>query len=132
MTAPGDPPSELAPLLKEALTWVIHLHSGEATQEDGDAVKRWRQQSEEHEQAFRDAVKLWRTFGAAARAATVATAAEPASPGDGADRALAHQSPRAVWRSDRRVSRDLFRDPAAVGPLAVVAGAFGGLSHRQG
>jgi transmembrane sensor len=68
-------------LLKEALAWVIRLHSGEATQEDGAAVKRWRQQSEEHEQAFRDAVKLWRAFGDATRAVAVPTiVAEPKRP----------------------------------------------------
>jgi transmembrane sensor len=80
VTAPGETPSELEPLLKEALRWVIRLHSGEATQEDADAIKRWRQQTDENEQAFRDAVKLWRTFGATARAAAVAAIAAPKRP----------------------------------------------------
>lgn len=67
MTAGDDIPSELDPLLRQALAWVIRLHSGEATSEDADALGVWRRHSAEHEAAFRDAVRLWRTFGEAAR-----------------------------------------------------------------
>jgi transmembrane sensor len=66
--APGETSTELSPLLKEALAWVIRLYSGEATTEDADAIQQWRQKSPEHEQAFREAVKLWRTLGDATRA----------------------------------------------------------------
>lgn len=58
---------ELGPLSKEALAWVVRLHSGAATAEDAELLKQWRSQSLEHEQAFREAVKLWRTFGDATR-----------------------------------------------------------------
>ncbi len=54
-------------MLREALAWVIRLHSGTATSDDAEAIAEWRRRSEEHEAAFRDAVKLWRTFGEATR-----------------------------------------------------------------
>ncbi len=59
----GDP----APLASEALAWVIRLHSGAATSDDAKVLAQWRGIDPEHETAFRDAIKLWRTFGAAAR-----------------------------------------------------------------
>lgn len=63
MTAPDEKCPELAPLLREALAWVIRLHSGAATSDDAEALDLWRHTDPEHEAAFRDAVKLWRTFG---------------------------------------------------------------------
>jgi transmembrane sensor len=60
-------PSELDPLLRQALAWVIRLHSGAATSGDAAALALWRQRSPEHEAAFRDAAMLWRSFGEAAR-----------------------------------------------------------------
>jgi transmembrane sensor len=67
LTAGNDIPSELDPLLRQALAWVIRLHSGSATSEDAAALGLWRQRSAEHEAAFRDAVRLWRSFGEATR-----------------------------------------------------------------
>ncbi|WP_454618479.1 FecR family protein [Bradyrhizobium cenepequi] len=67
MTAGDDIPSELDPLLRQALAWVIRLHSGSATSDDAAALALWRQRSAEHEAAFRDAVRLWRSFGEATR-----------------------------------------------------------------
>ena len=67
MTARDDTPSELDPLLRQALAWVIRLHSGAATSDDAAALTLWRQRSPEHELAFRDAVRLWRRLGEAAR-----------------------------------------------------------------
>lgn len=67
LTAGDDIPSELDPLLRQALAWVIRLHSGSATSEDAAALGLWRQRSAEHEAAFRDAVRLWRSFGEATR-----------------------------------------------------------------
>lgn len=63
LTAPDDIPPDLAPLLRQAIAWVIRLHSGVATSEDAEALAQWRGTSPEHEEAFRDALKLWRTFG---------------------------------------------------------------------
>lgn len=67
MTAGNDIPSELDPLLRQALAWVIRLHSGAATSDDAAALALWRQRDAEHEAAFRDAVRLWRSFGEATR-----------------------------------------------------------------
>ncbi len=61
-------PASVDPVLREALAWVIRLHSGTATSDDAEALAQWRRISPGHETAFRDAVKLWRTFGEATRA----------------------------------------------------------------
>jgi transmembrane sensor len=67
LNAADDIPSELDPLLRQALAWVIRLHSGTATADDAAALALWRSRSPEHEAAFRDAVRLWRSLGEAAR-----------------------------------------------------------------
>jgi transmembrane sensor len=53
--------------LRQALAWVIRLNSGEATAADAAALAQWRQRSPEHEDAFREAVRLWRSMGEAVR-----------------------------------------------------------------
>jgi transmembrane sensor len=63
LAAPDDTSLKLDPLLREAFAWVIQLHSGEATVEDAEAIEQWRRTSSDHEAAFRDAVRLWRTLG---------------------------------------------------------------------
>lgn len=50
-------------MLREGLAWVIRLHSRAATSDDAEAIAEWRRKSPDHEAAFRDALKLWRTFG---------------------------------------------------------------------
>jgi transmembrane sensor len=67
LNATDDIPSDLDPLLRQALAWVIRLHSGAATADDAAALELWRGRSAEHEAAFRDAVKLWRSLGEATR-----------------------------------------------------------------
>jgi transmembrane sensor len=67
LNAADDIPSDLDPLLRQALAWVIRLHSGDATSDDAAALALWRSRSPEHEAAFRDAVKLWRSLGEATR-----------------------------------------------------------------
>lgn len=67
LNAADDIPSDLDPLLRQALAWVIRLHSGAATADDAAALALWRSRSAEHEVAFRDAVRLWRSLGEAAR-----------------------------------------------------------------
>lgn len=67
MTAADDIPSELDPLLRQALAWVVRLNSGTATSDDAAALELWRSRSAEHEAAFRDAVRLWRSLGDATR-----------------------------------------------------------------
>jgi transmembrane sensor len=67
LSAADDIPSELDPLLRQALAWVIRLNSGTATADDAAALELWRSRSAEHEAAFRDAVRLWRSLGEATR-----------------------------------------------------------------
>ncbi|MBY6240108.1 DUF4880 domain-containing protein [Methylosinus sp. Sm6] len=81
---PDDPPSDLDPLLCEALSWVVRLLSDEATRADLDELRQWRGMSADHEQAFREASWLWRACREAARqfadeAAAGAPAAAPSS-----------------------------------------------------
>lgn len=64
---PDDPPSDLDPLLCEALSWVVRAYSGEATRADLDELQQWRRMSAEHEEAFREASRLWRACREAAR-----------------------------------------------------------------
>jgi transmembrane sensor len=67
LTAAEDIPSELDPLLREALAWVIRLNSGTATTDDAAALALWRAQSADHEAAFAEAIRLWRALGEATR-----------------------------------------------------------------
>jgi transmembrane sensor len=62
----SDSASELDPLTREALAWVVRLKSGEATSADAEALQQWQARSPAHAQAFREAVRLWRALGPAA------------------------------------------------------------------
>ncbi|MFB9262972.1 FecR/PupR family sigma factor regulator [Bradyrhizobium erythrophlei] len=53
----------LDPLIREALSWILHLKSNEATLADAEQLIDWRARSPAHESAFRDAVKCWRAIG---------------------------------------------------------------------
>ena len=80
MTAAEDIPSELDPLQREALAWVVRLNSGTATTDDAAALALWRAQSPEHEAAFGDAVRLWRTLGEATRELLGKASRSPVAP----------------------------------------------------
>lgn len=58
---------ELRPLLDEALGWIVRLKAGEPSVADLEALRRWREQSPLHEEAFRDAARVWRLIGVAAQ-----------------------------------------------------------------
>lgn len=76
-----DDHSGLEPLQRDALAWILRLKSGEATVADAEALKRWRAQSPEHEAAFREAVRIWKLSGTAAReVAGAAASLVPAAP----------------------------------------------------
>ncbi len=49
----------------EATAWLLRLASGEATTEDAEAVRRWRNQSPAHRRAFAEAKLLWQVLGPA-------------------------------------------------------------------
>lgn len=65
MTAANDT-SEHDVLLEEALDWVVRLKTGAPVRADLEALQRWRDQSPEHEAAFRKAARLFRNAGIAA------------------------------------------------------------------
>ncbi|MGK6317383.1 FecR family protein [Neorhizobium sp. DT-125] len=50
-------------LKREATAWVVRITSGTATADDADALMRWRARSPAHEQAFREAARLWKNLG---------------------------------------------------------------------
>jgi transmembrane sensor len=80
-TAP-DPPEPDA-LLDEAFDWIVRLKTGEPTRADVEALQRWREQSAAHETAFKQAARIFRHAGIAARELAdqpVATDAARASP----------------------------------------------------
>ncbi|MBB5048285.1 transmembrane sensor [Rhodopseudomonas rhenobacensis] len=53
--------------MDEALDWVVRLKTGAPTRADVDALQRWRQQSDAHEQAFKSAARILRHAGIAAQ-----------------------------------------------------------------
>lgn len=57
---PDDNSHDIDPLMREAIAWVVRLRSGEATEADLAAVRKWRAQSSDHENALRQAAVLWR------------------------------------------------------------------------
>jgi transmembrane sensor len=65
VTAANDT-SEHDVLLEEALDWVVRLKTGAPVRADLEALQRWRDQSPEHEAAFRKAARLFRNAGIAA------------------------------------------------------------------
>ncbi|AYD04552.1 FecR family protein [Neorhizobium sp. NCHU2750] len=56
---------DIEALKKEAMAWIVRLTSGEATTDDRDALMRWRARSPIHEEAFREATRLWKNMGPA-------------------------------------------------------------------
>jgi transmembrane sensor len=84
VTATSDT-SEHNALLDEAVDWVVRLKTGAPTRADIDALQRWRQQSPAHEEAFKQAARLFRNAGIAAREMddrpdAIATALAPPRP----------------------------------------------------
>lgn len=63
VTAEGD---ACDVLLDEALDWVARLKAGAPTRADVEALERWREQSPAHEQAFRNAARIFRNAAVAA------------------------------------------------------------------
>lgn len=52
-------PQSPSSLEDEALTWVVRLHSGHASDQDRRACEAWQRTSAAHQHAFRDASALW-------------------------------------------------------------------------
>lgn len=60
-SAPLDPQ-----VVREAASWLVRLHSGEADAAERQAFERWRRQRPEHDQAWQRAERLSQKFGALA------------------------------------------------------------------
>jgi transmembrane sensor len=57
--------TDLSPLAREAIAWLLRLTSGEATAHDADQFRRWHAQDPAHAAAWKEAVRLWRALGPA-------------------------------------------------------------------
>lgn len=62
MSGPDPTGDERERLETEAVTWIVRLTSGEATEADHDAVNAWRRLSPAHEDAFLKVERLWIGF----------------------------------------------------------------------
>lgn len=60
-----DPP--LDPLVREALAWIVRLHSGDETEADCAAFEDWKAASDDHIAAARQAEVLWQSLRPALR-----------------------------------------------------------------
>jgi transmembrane sensor len=52
-------------LKREATALIVRITSGEATAEDADALMKWRARSPQHESAFQQAGRVWKSLGPA-------------------------------------------------------------------
>jgi len=59
MSGPDPSGDEQERLETEAVTWIVRLTSGEATEADRDAINVWRCLSPAHEEAFLKVERLW-------------------------------------------------------------------------
>ncbi len=66
-TGPDDRPTEREALKRQAMEWLTHLSSGQVTQSDAEALKRWCGESPAHAEAFAEANLLWGVLGPATR-----------------------------------------------------------------
>jgi transmembrane sensor len=63
----NDRLAEREALKRQAIEWLAHLSSGEMTQADAEALKRWCGASPAHAEAFASANRLWGLLGPATR-----------------------------------------------------------------
>ncbi|MGF6259042.1 FecR family protein [Ensifer sp. LBL] len=55
-------------LKREAIAWVVRITSGTATEDDAARLAEWRAVGPAHEDAYREAVRLWKITGPALKA----------------------------------------------------------------
>lgn len=72
MAPPRKPPFDLTettgtrdPLTREALAWLVHLHSGGETAQDWEDFQDWKATDAAHERAAKQAEALWEQLGPA-------------------------------------------------------------------
>jgi transmembrane sensor len=95
-------------LLDDALGWIARLKAGEPSAVDLEELQHWRAQSPLHEEAFREAVRVWRLVGTAGR-----ELAEEAS--------QKNASPPQIMSQSRALSRRVFVGGAIAASVAGVA-----------
>jgi transmembrane sensor len=76
MTNSNATKPDLEAAKRQALEWLAHLSSGQATQEDGEALRSWCATNPAHAQAFAEASLLWEVLGPAARNVAARAAAQ--------------------------------------------------------
>ncbi|MDH2384080.1 FecR domain-containing protein [Bradyrhizobium sp. CER78] len=79
MSATDNDDMGFDPLKREAVGWVRHLTSGQATAADAEALRSWCAQSAEHAAAFAAASHLWRDLAPAGRNVRAAALARQSS-----------------------------------------------------
>jgi ferric-dicitrate binding protein FerR (iron transport regulator) len=89
---------------REAYAWLVHLTSGTATREDGEAFRRWCTADERHAQAFARTRRLWEHLG----------------PAIAEHRAGASRSDRVAPRHGLRMNRRRFLTAAVAASVAAV------------
>ncbi|MGO4843128.1 FecR/PupR family sigma factor regulator, partial [Rhizobiaceae sp. 2RAB30] len=50
-------------LRREAVAWVARVTSGDAGTDDAEELAVWRSLSPDHEEAYREAVTVWKAMG---------------------------------------------------------------------
>jgi transmembrane sensor len=78
--------------MDEALDWVVRLKTGASTRADVDALQRWRQQSDAHEQAFKSAARILRNAGIAVQRLSDEPAARPSESASRSPQGLARRA----------------------------------------
>jgi len=91
MSGPDPSGDERERLETEAVTWIVRLTSGEATEADHDAVNAWRRLSPAHEEAFLKTERLWIGLDGLRSAPSLSV---EESPGHGRRAAV---GPRVAW-----------------------------------
>lgn len=99
MTNTADKPPIDPAVRDEARTWLLHLFSPQATDEDRERFTRWLNQSDAHRAAFKKAEQAWRDIGLADGVADMARDVA----GDGARPDRAAVAPAGRRRVGRRV-----------------------------
>jgi transmembrane sensor len=65
-TANAEPSNGADEVKDQATAWLMLLTSGNATAADAEALRRWREQSRAHQEAFAEAKLFWQVLGPAA------------------------------------------------------------------
>lgn len=90
-----DQTADFDVLKREAIDWVVHLTSGDATNADLRKLRAWQEQSPDHAAAFASVGRLWNVLGPVTEAAEIK--------GNGAEPSQSHAS-RVASKVGRRAA----------------------------